>query len=67
MCFGPSLPAPTLGERAVIAPIDAGLWGDLVSSWHWALGHLMPADDSRQAVVRLLLVRWAHDLLGGHA
>ncbi|MDX3111362.1 hypothetical protein [Nonomuraea angiospora] len=63
-CFGPSLPAPTLGEHAVIAPIDAGLWGDFVANWHWALGHLILADDSRQAVVRLLLVLWAHTVLG---
>jgi hypothetical protein len=26
-CFGPSLPAPTLGAHAVIALTDAGLWG----------------------------------------
>ncbi|MEV4177547.1 hypothetical protein [Nonomuraea sp. NPDC049709] len=65
-CFGPSLPALTLGPHAVIALNDAGLWGDLVANLHWALGHLMLADDPQRGLARLLLVLWTCDAPGGN-
>ncbi|MFI7642961.1 hypothetical protein [Nonomuraea sp. NPDC049400] len=60
--FGPSLPAPSLGEQAVIAlePRSAGSWGSAIANMHWALREFV-IGDMRAGMSRLIVLQWALD------